>query len=100
MYSVLVLELVILVLEANRQYSHSKILKASTRYSYSKVEYSNPSLIFILISRESDHSAKRARLGVAGHLSTHQDGGIPLSALPNGTTSKFASLFSSLFNQC
>ena len=46
MYSLLVLELVILVLEANHQYSYSKILKASTRYSYSylKVEYLTPSL--------------------------------------------------------
>ena len=44
MHSVLVLELVILVLEANHQYSYSKILKASTRYSYSNVEYSTPSL--------------------------------------------------------
>ena len=35
----------VLVLEVNHRYSYSflKILKASTRYSYSKVEYSTPS---------------------------------------------------------
>ena len=42
MYSVLVLELVILVLEANHQYS--KILKASTRYSYSRTRRLNTRL--------------------------------------------------------
>ena len=32
----------------------------------------------------------RARLGVAGHLSTTPRWGNPLSAFPNGTTSKLA----------
>ena len=50
MYSVLVLELVILVLEANHQYSYLKILMASTRYS--KVEYSTPSLPITLLHDE------------------------------------------------
>ena len=39
---------------------------------------------------------KRARLGVAAICLPHQDGGIPLSAFPNGTTSKLAGLFSTL----
>ena len=47
---------------------------------------------FILLSRESDQSAVRARLGVAGL--PHQDRGIPLSEFPNGTTSKLAGLSS------
>ena len=56
------------------------------------------SYIVILLSRESDPSALRARLRVASHLSTvpHQDGGIPQSAFPNGTISKLAGLFSTL----
>ena len=45
MYAVLVLELVILTIEANHQYSYSKILKANIRYS--KVEYSTSSLIIL-----------------------------------------------------
>ena len=46
MHSVLVLQLVILVLKINHQYSNSKILKASTgsQYLYLKVEYSTQSL--------------------------------------------------------
>ena len=51
------------------------------------------SCIFIL-SRESDQSAIRARLGVASHLSTTPR--IPPSAIPNGTTSKLAGLFITL----
>ena len=35
------------------------------------------SCIFILLSRESDQCAMRARLGVAGHLSTTSGGGNP-----------------------
>ena len=58
------------------------------------------SCIFILLSRESDQSAMRARLGVASHLSTTPRWGIPLSAFPNGTTSKLAGLFSTLSLQC
>ena len=52
--------------------------------------------IFILLSRENDQCAIRARLEVASHLSPHQDWGISLSAFPNGTTSKLAGLFSTL----
>ena len=37
--------------------------------------------------------AVRARLGVAGHLSTTLRWGIPLSAFSKGTTSKLADLF-------
>ena len=48
--------------------------------------------IFILLSRESDQCAVRARLGVAGHLSTTLRWGIPLGAFPNGTTSELAGL--------
>ena len=40
----------VLVLEANHQYAYKKILKASTRYSYSKVENSTPSLLLNLLS--------------------------------------------------
>ena len=58
------------------------------------------SCIFILLSRESDQCAIRARLGVAGHLSTTPRWGIPLSAFPNSTTSKLAGLFSTLSLQC
>ena len=47
--------------------------------------------LFILLSRESGQCAMRACLGVAGHLSTTLRWGIPLSAFPNGTTSKSAS---------
>ena len=36
----------VLELEVNHLYSYSKILKASTRYSYSKVEYSTPSPVY------------------------------------------------------
>ena len=52
--------------------------------------------VFILLSRESDQCAVRARLGVASHLSTTPRWGIPLSAFSNGTTSKIADLFSAL----
>ena len=41
-------------------------------------------------TRRKRRSAVRARLGVAGHLSTTLRWGIPLSAFPNGTTSKLA----------
>ena len=57
------------------------------------------SCIFILLSRDSDHDQRaiRARLGVASHLSSTPRWGIPLSALPNSTTSKLAGLFFTLF---
>ena len=49
-----------------------------------------------LLSRESDHSAIRARLGVASHLSTTPRWESLLSAFFNGTTSKLDGLFSTL----
>ena len=59
-----------------------------------RYEYFVFSCIFILLSRKSDQCAIRARLGVASHLSTTPRWGNPLSAFPNGTTSKLAGLFS------
>ena len=56
------------------------------------------SCICILLSRENDQCALRARLRVASHVSTtHQGGGIPLSAFPNDTSSKLDGLFFTLF---
>ena len=59
------------------------------------------SCIFILLTRKSDQSAIRVRLGVArlggaGHLSTTPRWGNSVSAFPNGTASKLAGLFSTL----
>ena len=48
------------------------------------------SCMFILLSRENGQCAIRARLGVAGHLST------TLSVFPNGTTSTLVGFFSIL----
>ena len=58
------------------------------------------SCIFILLSRESDQCAIRARLGVARHLSTTPWWGNPAKCLPNCATSKLAGLFSTLSLQC
>ena len=56
---------------------------------------------FILLSRENDQFAIRARLRVAGHLcASPHNGGIPRSAFPNDTTSKLAGLFSILSVYC
>ena len=52
--------------------------------------------IFILLSRESDQCAIRARLGVTGHLSTTPRWGNPAKCFSNGTTNKLAGLFSAL----
>ena len=58
------------------------------------------SCIFILLSRESDQCAVRVRLGVAIHLSTTPRRGSPLSAFPNGTTSKLTNqAYSSGYNE-
>ena len=54
------------------------------------------SCMSILLSRESDYSALRARSGVASQLSTTLRWGNPVSAFPNGTASKLAGLFSTL----
>ena len=45
---------------------------------------------------EAMKAQRRARLGVVGHAPTTLRWEIPLSAFPNSTTSKLASLFSSL----
>ena len=44
------------------------------------------SCIFILLSRESDQCAVRARLELPAICLPHQDGEIPPSAFPNGIT--------------
>ena len=59
------------------------------------------SCIFILPSRESDIKALyELAYELLAICLPHQDGGIPLSAFPNGTTSKLARLFSTLSLQC
>ena len=54
------------------------------------------SCIFILVSRESDQCAVRARLGVAGHLSITPRWGILVSDYPNGSASKLGGFFFTL----
>ena len=52
--------------------------------------------IFILLSRESDEALYELALELPAICLQHQDGDIPLSAFPNGTTSKLAGLFFTL----
>ena len=75
-------------------------LKLKTSYRYSIIYLFYFCGIFILLSRESNQCAIRARSGVASHLFTHQHGVIPLSACPTDTTSKLAGLFFTLSLYC
>ena len=50
----------------------------------------------ILLLRENGQSAITSTLELPATCRPHQDERIPLSALPNGTTSKLAGLFSTL----
>ena len=52
------------------------------------------SCIFILLSRESDQCAVTSLLRPSLDRLPHQDGGIPLSVFPYGTTSNLADLYS------
>ena len=69
-------------------YSSAKVLGTRAKYSASTCEYFGSGFpflvfkcIFTLLSRESDQSAIRARLGVAGHLSTTPRWGDPAKCL-------------------
>ena len=53
----------------------------ATRLTYGKIDTFFFSSIFILLSRESDQCATRARLGVASHLSTTPRWGNPANCL-------------------
>ena len=73
----------------SQHYSTGKFRKKKCRNSIRIFFYDYYWHIYPPIPRKR-RSAVRARLGVAGHLTTTLRWGIPLSAFPNGTTSKLA----------